>query len=137
MGNWYFVRQHPIYAASPVNQGTGLHNQPKGRRGETGPCSSNKHPDGRDIEIHRRLPPGHDRKLAPVSFPHKMADTKILYTASPIYTRPAGNDFIANRPRLAPPVKNINRKKKRKTLRAALSVVDPGLFIAAQDDASA
>ena len=32
MGNWYFVRQHPIYAGLPVNQVMGIHYQAKGRQ---------------------------------------------------------------------------------------------------------
>ncbi len=32
MGNWYFVRKHPIYAGLPVNQAMGIHYQSPGRQ---------------------------------------------------------------------------------------------------------
>ncbi len=31
MGNWYFVRKHPVYDGLPVDQAMGIHYQAKGR----------------------------------------------------------------------------------------------------------
>ena len=51
MGNWYFVREHPIYAGLPVNQVMGIHYQTKGRQ------ANGLLVDGPNVRNHRRLLP--------------------------------------------------------------------------------
>ena len=51
MGNWYFVREHPIYAGLPVNQAMGIHYQAKGRQ------SNGLLVEGPKRRNHRRLLP--------------------------------------------------------------------------------
>ena len=67
MGNWYFVRQHPIYAGLPVNQVMGFHYQTKGRQANG--LLIEKHPNGADIEIIAPIPATTTATSAPAPLP--------------------------------------------------------------------
>jgi beta-galactosidase len=77
MGNWYFVRQHPIYAGLPVNQVMGIHYQAKGRQ------SNGLLVDGPNIEIIAAYSRDHDRNIGAGTFTTKLGSTKILYHRVP------------------------------------------------------
>ncbi|HWW96248.1 MAG TPA: hypothetical protein VNY74_01050 [Edaphobacter sp.] len=81
MGNWYFVRQHPIYAGLPVNQAMGIHYQAKGR--QSNGLLIDKHPDGADVEIIAAYSRDHDRNIGAGTFTTKLGATKILYHRVP------------------------------------------------------
>ncbi len=81
MGNWYFVRQHPIYAGLPVNQVMGIHYQTKGRQANG--LLIEKHPNGADVEIIAAYSRDHDRNVGAGTFTTKLGTTKILYHRVP------------------------------------------------------
>jgi len=77
MGNWYFVREHPIYAGLPVNQAMGVHYQAKGRQ------SNGLLVDGPNVEIIAAYSRDHDRNIGAGTFTTKLGATKILYHRVP------------------------------------------------------
>ncbi|HEX3372958.1 MAG TPA: glycoside hydrolase, partial [Edaphobacter sp.] len=81
MGNWYFVRQHPVYAGLPVNQVMGFHYQTKGRQANG--LLIEKHPNGAEIEIIVAYSRDHDRNIGAGTFTTTLGATKILYHRVP------------------------------------------------------
>jgi beta-galactosidase len=77
MGNWYFVRDHPIYAGLPTNQAMGIHYQAKGRQ------SNGLLVDGPDVEIIAAYSRDHDRNIGAGTFTTRLGTTKILYHRVP------------------------------------------------------
>jgi beta-galactosidase len=94
MGNWYFVREHPIYAGLPVNQVMGIHYQTKGRQANG--LLVEKHPDGADIEIIAAYSRDHDRNIGAGTFTAKLGKTKILYQRVPDMHPVLQQRFLAN-----------------------------------------
>ncbi len=94
MGNWYFVRQHPIYSGLPVNQVMGIHYQTKGRQANGLPIE--KHPDGAHIEIIAAYSRDHDRNIGAGTFTTKLGTTKILYHRVPDLHPVLQQRFLAN-----------------------------------------
>jgi hypothetical protein len=77
MGNWYFVRQHPIYTGLPVNQAMGIHYQAKGRQ------SNGLLVEGPNVEIIAAYGRDHDRNIGAGTFTTTLDATKILYHRVP------------------------------------------------------
>ena len=77
MGNWYFVREHPIYAGLPVNQVMGIHYQAKGRQ------ANGLLVDGPNVEIIAAYSRDHDRNIGAGTFTTKLGNTKLLYHRVP------------------------------------------------------
>ncbi len=77
MGNWYFVREHPIYAGLPVNQAMGIHYQTKGRE------ANGLLVDGPNVEIIAAYSRDHDRKIGAGTFTTKLGNAKVLYHRVP------------------------------------------------------
>ena len=77
MGNWYFVREHPLFAGLPVNQCMGIHYQAKGRQ------SNGLLVEGPNVEIIVGYSRDHDRNLGAGTFVTRLASTKILYHRVP------------------------------------------------------
>jgi hypothetical protein len=77
MGNWYFVREHLIYAGLPVNQAMGIHYQAKGRQ------SNGLLVEGPNVEIIAAYSRDHDRNIGAGTFTTKLGTTKILYHRVP------------------------------------------------------
>jgi beta-galactosidase len=77
MGNWYFVREHPVYAGLPVNQVMGIHYQTKGRQ------ANGLLVDGPNVEIIAAYSRDHDRNIGAGTFTTKLGTTKILYHRVP------------------------------------------------------
>jgi beta-galactosidase len=94
MGNWYFVREHPIYAGLPVNQVMGIHYQTKGRRANG--LLIEKHPNGADIEIIAGYSRDHDRNIGAGTFTTKSGTAKILYHRVPDLHPVLQQRFLAN-----------------------------------------
>jgi beta-galactosidase len=90
MGNWYFVRQHPIYAGLPVNQVMGIHYQAKGRQ------SNGLLVDGPNVEIIAAYSRDHDRSIGAGTFTTKLGSTKILYHRVPEMHPVLQQRFLAN-----------------------------------------
>jgi beta-galactosidase len=94
MGNWYFVRQHPIYAGLPVNQAMGIHYQAKGR--QSNGLLIEKHPDGAEVEIIAAYSRDHDRNIGAGTFTATLGTTKILYHRVPELHPVLQQRFLAN-----------------------------------------
>jgi beta-galactosidase len=90
MGNWYFVREHPIYAGMPVNQVMGIHYQAKGRQ------SNGLLVDGPNVEIIAAYGRDHDRNIGAGTFTTKLGKAKILYHRVPELHPVLQQRFLAN-----------------------------------------
>jgi beta-galactosidase len=90
MGNWYFVRQHPIYAGLPVNQAMGIHYQAKGRQ------SNGLLVEGPNVEIIAAYGRDHDRNIGAGTFTTKLGATKILYHRVPELHPVLQQRFLSN-----------------------------------------
>jgi beta-galactosidase len=90
MGNWYFVRQHPVYAGLPVNQVMGIHYQAKGRQ------SNGLMVDGTDVEIIAAYSRDHDRNIGAGTFTTKLGSAKLLYHRVPELHPVLQQRFLAN-----------------------------------------
>ncbi len=77
MGNWYFVREHPIYAGLPINQVMGIHYQTKGRQ------ANGLLVDGPNVEIIAAYSRDHDRNIGAGTFTTKLGTTKVIYHRVP------------------------------------------------------
>ena len=89
MGNWYFVREHPIYAGLPVNQVMRFHYQTKGRQANG--LLIKKHPNGADIDIIAAYSRDHDRNIGVGTFTTTLGQQKSSTTASPSCTLSCNN----------------------------------------------
>ncbi|HEX3966749.1 MAG TPA: glycoside hydrolase family 2 TIM barrel-domain containing protein [Edaphobacter sp.] len=94
MGNWYFVRQHPIYAGLPVNQVMGIHYQAKGRQANG--LLVEKNPTGAEIEIIAAYSRDHDRNIGAGTFTTKLGAGRILYHRVPEFHPVLQQRLLAN-----------------------------------------
>jgi beta-galactosidase len=94
MGNWYFVREHPIYSGLPVNQVMGIHYQVKGRQANG--LLIEKHPDNPNLEIIAAYSRDHDRKVGAGTFTTTLGTTKIIYHRIPDMHPVLQRRFLAN-----------------------------------------
>jgi beta-galactosidase len=90
MGNWYFVREHPIYAGLPVNQAMGIHYQARGRQ------SNGLLVDGPNVEIIAAYSRDHDRNIGAGTFTTTLGNTKLLYQRVPELHPVLQQRFLAN-----------------------------------------
>ncbi|HEU5340245.1 sugar-binding domain-containing protein [Edaphobacter sp.] len=89
MGNWYFVREHPVYAGLPVNQTMGIFYQAKGRE------SNGLLVDG-NIEIIAAYSRDHDRNVGAGTFGCRLGQGKVLYHRIPEFHPVTQQRFLAN-----------------------------------------
>ncbi len=90
MGNWYFVREHPIYAGLPVNQVMGIHYQAKGRQ------ANGLLVDGPNVEIIAAYSRDHDRNVCAGTFTTTLGTTKCIYHRVPDMHPVLQQRFLAN-----------------------------------------
>jgi beta-galactosidase len=90
MGNWYFVRKHPLYEGMPVDQVMGIHYQAKGRQ------SDGLLIDGAGVEIVAAYSRDHDRKVGAGTFTARLGSTKVLYHRVPELQPVMQQRFLAN-----------------------------------------
>ena len=90
MGNWYFVREHPIYSGLPVNQVMGIHYQTKGRQ------ANGLLVEGPNVEIIAAYSRDHDRNIGAGTFTAKLGSTKVLYQRVPDLHPVLQQRFLAN-----------------------------------------
>jgi beta-galactosidase len=90
MGNWYFVRQHPLYEGLPVDQVMGIHYQAKGRQ------SDGLLIDGTGVEIVAAYSRDHDRNVGAGTFTARLGSTKVLYHRVPELQTVMQQRFLAN-----------------------------------------
>ncbi len=90
MGNWYFVREHPLYAGMPVNQAMGIHYAAKGRQ------SNGLLVEGPGVEIVVGYSRDHDRRIGAGTFTCKLGGTKVVYQRVPELHPVLQERFLAN-----------------------------------------
>ncbi len=90
MGNWYFVREHAVYAGMPVNQAMGIHYAAKGRQ------SNGLLVDGANVEIIAGYSRDHDRNIGAGTFTTKLGRGKVLYQRVPELHPVLQQRFLAN-----------------------------------------
>ncbi len=90
MGNWYFVREHPLFEGMPVNQAMGGFYQTPGRQ------SNGLLVDGKEVEIVVGYSRDHDRKVGAGTFTTKLGKGKVLYHRVPPMHPVLQARFLAN-----------------------------------------
>ena len=90
MGNWYFVREHPLYAGMPVNQAMGIHYGAKGRQ------SNGLLVDGPNVEIVVAYSRDHDRRIGAGTFITRLGKGRIVYHRVPDLHPVLQRRFLAN-----------------------------------------
>jgi hypothetical protein len=90
MGNWYFVRKHPLYDGLPVDQAMGIHYQAKGRE------SNGLLVEGPGVEIVAAYSRDHDRRIGAGTFTAKLGKGKVVYHRVPEMQPVMQARFLAN-----------------------------------------
>jgi len=90
MGNWYFVRKHPLYEGMPVDQAMGIHYQAKGRE------ANGLLVDGPGVEIVAAYSRDHSRVIGAGTFTTKLGMGKVVYHRVPEMHRVMQARFLVN-----------------------------------------
>ena len=90
MGNWYFVREHAVYAGMPVNQAMGIHYAARGKQ------ANGLLVDGPDVDIIVGYSRDHDRRIGAGTFTTKLGNGKLLYQRVPELHPVLQARFLAN-----------------------------------------
>ncbi|HTV07529.1 MAG TPA: hypothetical protein VMD97_00625 [Candidatus Aquilonibacter sp.] len=94
MGNWYFVREHELFAGLPQNQALGGFYQCKGR--PSNGLLIDQSPNGAPIEVIVGYSRDHDRNVGAGTFTTRLGKTKILYHRCPDFHPVLQQRFLAN-----------------------------------------
>ena len=90
MGNWYFVREHAVYAGMPVNQAMGIHYAARGKQ------ANGLLVAGPNVEIIAGYSRDHDRRIGAGTFTTKLGKGKVLYQRVPELHPVLQARFLAN-----------------------------------------
>jgi hypothetical protein len=90
MGNWYFLREHPVYVGMPANCEMGLHFQTRGRQ------ANGLIVDGPDVDVFVGYSRDHDRKIGAATFTARLGKGKILFQRVPDLAPPMQARFLGN-----------------------------------------
>lgn len=90
MGNWYFVREHPLFAGMPVNQAMGLFYQAKGRQ------SNGLLVEGSGLEVLVGYSRDHDRRVGAGTFTGRLGQGKFVFHRCPDFHAVLQQRFLAN-----------------------------------------
>jgi hypothetical protein len=94
MGNWYFVRKHPVYDGLPVDQAMGIHYQAKGQAANG--LVIDRAPGGAEVEIVAAYSRDHSRVIGAGTFTTKLGAGKVLYHRVPEMQPVMQARFLAN-----------------------------------------
>jgi hypothetical protein len=94
MGNWYFVRKHPVYDGLPVDQAMGIHYQAKGQAANG--LVIDRAPGGAEVEIVAAYSRDHSRVIGAGTFTTKLGAGKVLYHRVPEMQPVMQQRFLAN-----------------------------------------
>lgn len=94
MGNWYFVRKHPLFEGMPMDQAMGIHYQAKGR--ESNGLLVERAPGGAEIEVIVGYGRDHDRHFGAGTFTTKLGKGTLLYHRVPEMHPVLNQRFLAN-----------------------------------------
>jgi hypothetical protein len=90
MGNWYFLRAHPVYAGLPANQAMGVHYQAHGKQ------ANGLIVDGPQVDVFVGYSRDHDRQVGAGTFTTKLGATRILFQRVPDLNGPMQQRFLRN-----------------------------------------
>jgi hypothetical protein len=94
MGNWYFVRKHPVYDGLPVDQAMGIHYQAKGQAANG--LVVDRAQGGTEVEIVAAYSRDHSRVIGAGTFTTKLGAGKVLYHRVPEMQPVLQQRFLAN-----------------------------------------
>ncbi|HEY4382397.1 MAG TPA: glycoside hydrolase, partial [Acidobacteriaceae bacterium] len=94
MGNWYFVRKHPLYDGMPVDQPMGIHYQAPGR--EANGLLIERAPGGPEVEIIAAYSRDHSRVIGAGTFTTKLGAGKVVFHRVPAMHPVLQARFLAN-----------------------------------------
>jgi hypothetical protein len=90
MGNWYFLRAHPIYEGMPVNCAMDGFFQARGRQ------ANGLLVDGPNVDVFVGYSRDHDRRIGAGTFTTKLGAGKIVFHRVPDLIAPMQQRFLAN-----------------------------------------
>jgi hypothetical protein len=90
MGNWYFVRKHPLYDGMPVDQAMGIHYQVPGRE------ANGLLVDGPNVELVAAYSRDHSRVIGAGTFTTMLGKGKVVYHRVPGMHPVLQQRFLAN-----------------------------------------
>jgi hypothetical protein len=94
MGNWYFVRKHPLYDGLPVDQAMGIHYQAQGKAANG--LLIERAPGGAEVEMIAAYSRDHSRQIGAGTFTTKLGAGKIVYQRVPEMQPVLQQRFLAN-----------------------------------------
>jgi hypothetical protein len=94
MGNWYFGRQHPIFAGLPTNAALGTFYQVPGR--QSNGLLIDRAPNAPAPEILIAYSRDHDRNIGAGTFTTQLGKGRILYHRTPDFHPVLQQRFLAN-----------------------------------------
>jgi len=94
MGNWLFVREHPTFAALPVNRAMSIHYQAHGKSANG--LLVERAAGAADLEVIVGYSRDHDRNVGAASFLCKLDGTQILFHRIPEFSAPLQQRWLAN-----------------------------------------
>jgi len=94
MGNWTFVRKHPVYDGLPVDQAMGIHYQVNGKAANG--LLIDRAPGGAEMEIIAAYSRDHSRVIGAATFTTKLGAGKLLYHRVPEMHPVLQQRFLAN-----------------------------------------
>lgn len=94
MGNWYFVREHPLFAGMPVNAAMGGFYQAAGR--QSNGLLIDRAPNGPEVEVVVGYSRDHDRKVGAGTFVTRLGKGKVLFHRVPSLQPVMQQRFLAN-----------------------------------------
>jgi len=94
MGNWYFLRKHPLYEGLPMDQAMGIHYQVPGR--EANGLLVDRAPGGPELEIVAAYSRDHSRVIGAGTFTTKLGAGKVVYHRVPTMHPVLQRRFLAN-----------------------------------------
>ncbi len=90
MGNWYFVRSHPVYAGMPVGRAMDGFFQARGR------LANGLLVDGPDVDVFVGYSRDHDRRIGAGTFTTRLGRGKVLFHRVPDFVTPMQLRFLSN-----------------------------------------
>ncbi|GAA0562326.1 hypothetical protein GCM10008942_08450 [Rhizomicrobium electricum] len=90
MGNWYFVREHPVYAGMPVGRAMDGFFQARGR------LANGLIVDGPDVDVFVGYSRDHDRRIGAGTFTTRLGRGKVLFHRVPDFVAPMQLRFLRN-----------------------------------------
>jgi beta-galactosidase len=90
MGNWYFLRAHPVYEGLPVDRAMGNHHQAHGRQ------ANGLFVDGPGVDVFAGYGRDHDRGVGAGTFTARLGAGKILFQRVPDLNGAMQLRFLSN-----------------------------------------